>query len=94
MSDPNFNAQERYLIAYYERGKPGQGMIVWAIHVAFAALFGYGLHLNDKALLFAAFGGVILWRIYESSYQPQFFRTTQSVLQKYAASVNAKKNET
>lgn len=93
MSDPKFTAEEHYLIAYYERGVRGMGMLVWAIHIGFAALFGYGLHINDKALLFAAFGGIILWRLYEERHQAQYFRSMQSVLQKYAACVNVTKDK-
>ena len=86
MADPDFNSEERFIIAYYESGRSND-WAVWLIHAAMVGLFAYGLYHDDHGLIFAAFGVVVLWRVYERSHQPRFFRATRSVFQKYAQRV-------
>jgi len=83
----DFTPDERYIIAFYESDSPTGGWTVWLIHAAMVALFAYGLYNRNDALVVTAFGVVILWRVYESSHQPRFFRATRSALGKYAERV-------
>lgn len=84
---PDFNPDERYIIAFYESDSQAGGWTVWLIHAAMIAMFAYGLYQRNDALVVTAFGVVILWRVYESSHQPRFFRATREVLRKYAERV-------
>ena len=81
---PDFNPDERYVIAFYESDSQTGDWTVWLIHAAMVALFAYGLYDRNDALVVTAFGVVILWRVYEARHQPRFFRATRSVLSKYA----------
>ena len=84
---PDFNPEERFVIAFYESDTRTGERTVWLIHAAIVALFAYGQYHGNNALVVTAFGFVVLWRAYESSHQPQFFRATRSVLRKYAERV-------
>ena len=85
MADLEFDPAERYVIAYYKGESAGTQWSVWLIHACMAALFGYGIYTDDQALPFAAFCILILWRIYEQSHQPRYFRATRGVIEKYEA---------
>lgn len=87
MADPDFNPEERYIIAFYESDGASSTWAIWLVHAAMVGLFGYGLYHENQALVFTAFGVVILWRVYESSHQPRFFPATRSVLKKFSARV-------
>lgn len=83
MTQPEFNAEEQYIIAYYLREGNATNWTEWILHGLMVALFAYGMYAGEQAYLVAAFGVVIFWHIYVASHQNRFFRSTRSVLQKY-----------
>lgn len=88
MAQPEFNSEERYIIAFYKRNRNFSDWGNWLIHGLMIALFAYGLFKGDQALLFTAFGVVMILQVYLWSFQPRFFQSTKSVIEKYEAKIS------
>lgn len=87
MNMPQFNAEERYVLAYYKRGVTADSWGLCIAHVLLVLLFAYGFYIGDHALLFAAFGTAVGWRFYEQFQRPRYLRAIQGVIEKYEASL-------
>ncbi len=85
MPEPNLTPDERFILTFYKSGKPGLNWVVWSLHGAMISLFAWGAYRDDLATMATAFTCVILFRMYESSHQPRYFRVTRSLIEKYEA---------
>jgi hypothetical protein len=77
------NSEERYIVAYYRSAHVGNAWWSWlVIRCSAAGLFAYGIYLTDQAVLFAAFGTLLLLDLYSQFRQPHFTRGTRSAFEK------------
>ncbi len=88
MSQPEFNPDEQYIVAYYKSGFRGGSWPAWLFDGIAIALFMWGLIEGESAIMFAGFGLIIGWRVYEQTSQPKFFRATRSVIEKYESRID------
>ena len=87
------NANERYIIAYYRSDHVASAW--WALLVVrclLGGLFAYGMYSADQAVLFTAFGTLILLDLYSQARQPTNIRSIRSALEKLEQRIEALEN--
>jgi hypothetical protein len=65
MTQPDFNADERYIIAYFKHNADMMASAILTLHVLMTALFVFGLYHGNKGVMFSAFAVIFIWRCYE-----------------------------
>jgi hypothetical protein len=75
--------EERYIVAYYRSRHVESQWCTWLfVRLLMAGLFVYGCFSADQAILFTAFGTLLLLDLYSQFMQPRYRRTTRSALEK------------
>jgi hypothetical protein len=84
LMQPNFNAEERYILAYYKSDSfSGQQWGYWIVFAAVLFLFVYGIGIHDEGIMFCAFGILLVFNIFSMLRRPRYFRINRSIFDKY-----------
>lgn len=79
----NLDPEERYIVAYYRSRHVESQWWTWLIvRLLIAGLFVYGCFSANQAIIFTAFGTLLLLDLYSQLRQPRYRRTTRSALEK------------
>jgi hypothetical protein len=81
---PNFDAKERYILAYYKSDFFfGQWWGYWIVFAVAVCLFVYGIGIRDEGVMFWAFGILLIFNVFNTVRLPRYFRINRSLFDKY-----------
>jgi hypothetical protein len=84
LMQPNFDADERYILAYYKADfVKSLRWDYWIVYALTLCMFVYGIVGHDEAFMFSAFGILFTFEVFIALRQPRYFRITRSIIDKY-----------
>ncbi len=81
---PDFDAEERYVIAFYKSERlRGTWLGYCIVCVLIVCLYVYGIGIGDEGVMLWAFGILVLFDIWKLRGQARSLRTIRSIFDKY-----------